>query len=47
MRRVLVVANQTLGGKDLLNAIASPMEHEACQFQDHESGIAAAHERLD
>ena len=32
MRRVLVVANQTLGGKDLLDAIASRMEQDACQF---------------
>jgi hypothetical protein len=74
VKHVLVVANQTLGGKDLLDAIAARMEQEPCQFvllvpaappesanrsfadvligaptgvEDHESGIAAAHQRLD
>jgi hypothetical protein len=32
MRRVLVVANQTLGGDELLEAIKSRMAQEPCEF---------------
>ncbi len=32
MKHVLVVANQTLGGKDLLDAVAARMREGPCQF---------------